>query len=87
MVWLLQTCLPFSQGHAAFGFSLWLLFPAGRICTCHLQVMSAITASSLPPPTALQGGPGLLEPHEADPGFLPLRQTLWSSAAAAKPLQ
>ena len=32
---------------------------------------------------ALQGGPGLLEPHEANPGFLPLGQTLWSAAAAA----
>lgn len=36
---------------------------------CPLQVTSAVTASSLPPPTALQGGPGLLEPHEADQAF------------------
>lgn len=36
---------------------------------CHLQVTSAVIASSLPPPVALQGGPGLLEPHKADQAF------------------
>lgn len=45
--------------------SLWVqsvaALPSWSHLHCHLQVTSAITASSLPPPLALQGGPGMLE--------------------------
>ena len=55
-------------------------FPGGLICACHPHVTSAITASELPPPTALYRGPGAAGasrrlPHAfssaADSGNLP----------------
>ena len=74
-VWLLQTCILFTQGHAASGFSLWLLFPAGLICTVifRSRVPSQQAPSSARRPRAAGASGGR-------PGFLPHGQTLRSSS-------